>query len=173
MRALRLLLMVCVFSLSALAQENATNAHLELLDRMTGDWVLDGTIAGKHTVHDVHATWVLNREYIEIHEISREQKASGGPAYEAIVYISWDDKAQQYVCLWLDNTAGGGLSAQGLAHAQPAGDSIPFLFLLPSSEQIRTTFTFNRQSRSWRWTIDEISQGKTERFADVQLTRGK
>jgi hypothetical protein len=55
---------------------------------MVGVWVLEGTIAGKETVHDVHAQWGLSHEYVELHEISREKNESGAPSYEAIIYIA-------------------------------------------------------------------------------------
>lgn len=86
-------------------------APAALLNHLTGVWSLRGTIAGKPTIHDVQAGWVLNHEYVQLQEISRETNASGNPAYEAIVYIGWDAKAEQFVCLWLDSTSGDGLSS--------------------------------------------------------------
>ena len=64
-----------------------------LLEKMTGHWVLRGTIAKAQTTHDVDAQWVLDKEYIQIHEVSREKDASGKPAYEAIIHVVWDPKA--------------------------------------------------------------------------------
>lgn len=121
---------------ASLAQDRLTNARLELLDRLAGHWVLQGTIAGKQTTHDVQVDWVLKREYLRLHEVSREKDAKGDPAYEAIVFISWDPKTQLYICLWLDSTAGGGLSAEGLARGKKSGDSISFLFTTSPSDSI-------------------------------------
>jgi len=142
-----------------------------LLDHLAGNWILRGTIAGKPTTHDIQAAWVLNHEYLQLHETSREKNASGAAAYEAIVYISWDEKAGQYTCLWLDSTAGGGLSAEGLAHANRAGDSIPFIFTLSASDQIHTTFRYDKAADTWQWLIDNVVNGRTKRFADVKLNR--
>jgi hypothetical protein len=125
----------------------------------------------KQTTHDVQADWVLRREYMRIHEVSREKDAKGEPAYEAIVFISWDAKTQDYTCEWLDSTAGGGLSAQGLAHGKKSGDSIPLLFTLSPSQFIRTTFVYDRGADTWKWLIDNESNGKTDRFADVKLSK--
>src|SRR5271156_6182833 len=93
-------------SIPARAQMPAEQAAL--LNHLTGVWTLRGTIAGKPTIHDVQAEWVLNHEYVQLQEISHETNAAGNPAYEAIVYIGWDAKAQQFVCLWLDSTSGDG-----------------------------------------------------------------
>jgi hypothetical protein len=145
----------------------------ELLDRLAGDWVLQGTIAGKQTTHDVQARWVLRREYLQIHEVSREKDSKLEPAYEAIVLVSWDAKTSQYACLWMDSTAGGALTSPVTCRGVPTGDSIPFLFTLSPSESLHTTFRYRSATGTWQWTIDDEKDGKTERFADAELTRKK
>jgi hypothetical protein len=157
-------------SASSLAQSSPSDP-VQLLNHLTGKWVLEGTIAGKPTTHDVEAHWVLRREYLQVHEVSREKEASGEPAYEAIVLVSWEPKTNQYTCLWLDSTAGGALSSQTTCRATSAGDSIPFLFTLSPSERIQTTFTYRKAADTWQWLIDDEANGKTDRFADVTLTR--
>ena len=155
------------------AQQSGTSSPLELLDRLVGQWVLRGTIAGKQTTHDVLAEWVLKREYLRLHEVSREKDTKGDPAYEAIVFVGWDAQTQEYACLWLDSTAGSGLSAQGIAHGKRSGDSIPFLFTISASDLIHNTFAYDRLADTWKWLIDDESNGKTERFADVKLSRAR
>jgi len=59
--------------------------HDQLLDHLPGNWVLQGTIAGKDTTHDVTAEWVLGHQYVRIHEVSREKNSQGLPAHEAMV----------------------------------------------------------------------------------------
>jgi len=155
------------------AQQPPMDSHLQWLDHLAGDWVLQGTIAGKQTTHEVKAEWVLNREYLRLHEVSREKDAKGGPSYEAIVFIGWDAKAQEYACLWLDSTGGGGLSAQGIGRGKRAGDSIPFIFTITPSESIHNTFVYDRSTDTWKWLIDDEANGKSERFADVKLSRAR
>lgn len=153
--------------------QSAAAGPFRLLDHLAGNWVLKGTIDGKQTTHDVEAVWVLNREYLRLHEVSREKNASGGPAYEAIVFIGWDEKSKQYTCLWLDSTSGNGLSAQTIARATPAGDSIPFIFTISPTGSLHTTFTYNSTADNWQWLIDDEENGKTDRFADVKLVRAE
>jgi hypothetical protein len=161
---------VLAFALSSPAQTHSAEP-LQLLDHLAGDWVLTGTIAGKQTTHDVQARWVLRHEYLELHEVSRENEQNSEPAYEAIVLVSWDPKANQYACLWMDSTAGGALTSQVTCRATPMGDSIPFVFAISSSESIHTTFTYNSEADTWQWLIDNEANGKTSRFAKVQLSR--
>jgi hypothetical protein len=144
-----------------------------LLNQLEGSWVLQGKIAGKLTVHDVQAHWILHHEYLQIHEVSRDRDSQGGPAYEAEVLVSWDPKAGQYACLWLDSTAGGALTSQVSCRAKPAVNSIPFVFTISPADSIHTTFTYNEASDTWRWLIDNIAKGKSDRFADVELSRAK
>jgi hypothetical protein len=134
---------------------------------------MSGTIGGKLTMHDLDADWVLKREYIRLHEVSREKDTSGAPAYEAIVFLSWDAKKGEYSCLWLDNTAGGALSSEGIAHGKPAADAIPLVFTIAGKESLHTTFRYDASADSWQLTIDDVTKGKNERFADVRLTQSK
>jgi hypothetical protein len=143
----------------------------ELLDRLAGKWVLSGTIGGEKTTHDVDAEWLLNREYLRLHEVSRARDSKGAPAYEAIVLISWDQRSGEYSCMWLDSTAGGGLSADTIARGKPGSDAIPFVFKLASGNFIYTTFAYARSSGTWQWMIDVEEHGKLQPFARVKLTR--
>ena len=158
---------------TASAQTGMPPAPAALLDHLTGTWILRGTIAGKQTTHDVQAAWVLNHEYIQLHETSREKNAGGGPAYDAIVYIGWDSKERHYTCLWLDSTSGEGLSLEVIGRANPAGDSIPFVFTVSATDQIRTTFSYDKVGDSWQWLIDNVVNGQTKRFANVTLNRAR
>ncbi len=48
-------------ALAVLLSLSASAQYLDdsLLERLAGKWVLKGTIAGKETIHDVTAQWVL------------------------------------------------------------------------------------------------------------------
>jgi hypothetical protein len=154
-------------------QAQTAPVSASILDHLAGDWVLEGTIAGKPAMHDIEATWMLNHEYLRLHEISRDKNAEGRAAYEAIVLLGWDPKAKKYDCLWLDTTAGGGLSGEGIGRGSQQGDSIPFIFVLSASESIHTTFAYDDRQDTWRWTIDDETNGKLDRFADVRLVKAK
>jgi len=165
-------LFCCIAAMSvaaaSAAQQPTPPTPTQLLDRLAGTWVLNGVIGGKEATHDVDAAWMLNREYLQLHEVSREKKANDQP-YEAIVFISWDAKAQEYRCLWLDNTEGGGLSVPA-ARAKREDHAIPFVFVVSGGE-MHTTFTYDKTSDRWNWTIDDVKDGKADRFADVTLSR--
>jgi hypothetical protein len=163
---------LCLISWAPVAPaQNTPSNPTGLLDHLEGNLILKGAIAGKPTTHDVWAHWILHREYLELHEVSREKDSNGDPAYEAVILVSWDQKANQFACLWLDSTAGGALTSPVTCRAKPSGDTIPFIFTISSADEIHTSFTYHRSSDTWRWTIDNVEKGKPERFADVELSR--
>jgi hypothetical protein len=142
-----------------------------VLDRLIGHWVLRGTIARQSTIHDVSFEWLLGREYVQMHEISRERTANGAPAYEAIVLFTRDPETGEYACLWLDNTGVSAFKQEGVGRGRLAGDSIPFLFRYSATTSFHNTFVYDRARDSWQWHMDNDSAGIRRPFARVTLTR--
>jgi hypothetical protein len=157
-----LLLVICFSPLTGSAQA----LQDPLLDHLIGKWVLQGTIAGSATTHDVTAEWVLGHEYIRLHEVSRERADNGQPLYEAIVFIGRDEATGGYAILWLDSTGGGGITAQGIGHGKRSGDQIAFLF-----SDFHNTFVYSKTSNTWQWIMDNEKNGKLEPFARVTLSQ--
>jgi hypothetical protein len=142
-----------------------------LFPRLTGHWVLRGTIARQQTIHDVTFEWLLGREYLQMHEVSRKQGTTGSPAYEAVVLFGRDPQTGAYACLWLDNTGANAFDAAGVGRGSVAGDSIPFLFHYTATTSFHTTFIYDRATDSWQWHMDNDSAGVRRPFARVTLTR--
>ena len=141
-----------------------------LFSRLVGQWVLHGTIAHQQTTHDVTFEWVLGREYVQMHEVSRE-RTGHGPAYEAVVLFARDPRTGEYGCLWLDNTGASAFDPAGIGRGSVAGDSIPFLFRYSATDRFHTTFVYDRAKDSWQWHMDNDSAGVRRPFARVMLTR--
>jgi hypothetical protein len=130
-----------------------------LLDQMTGTWVLTGTIGKATTTHSVRADWVLNHQFLQIHETSRD--------YEALVLIGWDLPHNRYIAYWMD-VFGGGFSLRG--YAPKAGSSIPIVFE-STDGRFFTTFDYDKATDTWRWTLDNERNGRREPFARLSMTR--
>jgi hypothetical protein len=142
------------------------------LDHLAGRWVLRGEIAGKPTTHDVTATWVLNRGYLQLHEVSREKDAAGRPRYEAIIYVTRDAKSGEVACLWLDSTASGMFAPDGVGRAAPSAGSIPFIFKdAGGSVSFTNTFAYDAKTDSWNWIMDNVVKGEPKPFGRVTLKR--
>ena len=160
---------ITLVSFSASAQQGTFQDPL--LDHLIGKWILEGSIDGKETTHDVISEWVLDHQYVRLHEVSREKNAKGQAAYEAIVFIGWDQSSSQYACLWLDSTGGGGLSDPSIGHAKRNGDEIAFLFKGKDGTIFHTRFVYSRGADTWQWLMDGEEGGKLQPFARVRLTK--
>jgi hypothetical protein len=171
-RKLKFILLLAVLT-TCNAFPQASPVNDPLLDKMTGRWVLHGTIAGQETTHDVVIQWALGHQYIMMTEISREKDEKGIPQYEAIVYITREDSKSQYSCMWLDNTGNGGLNGQSVGHSPIAPDMMKFLFIVPGNDDFQTTFRYNAAGDSWLWFMDSLGKNKTEVFARLTMTRNK
>jgi hypothetical protein len=170
---LAILALLFMTSFSASAQAPARKDPL--LEHLAGSWILQGTIAGQETTHDIESEWVLSHEYLRLHETSREKNAQGQPEYEAIVFIEWDESSNEYKCLWLDSTGGGGLSAP-IAEGKRGDDEITFLFRDKDKDKdkdsgVHTTFVYRKGTDTWSWLIDNKEGGNLTPFARVKLTR--
>ena len=167
MRTLLAALCTALFAASASAQQ-PTFADT-LLDRFVGEWMLQGTIAGQQTTHDVSVEWVLAHQYLRIHEVSRALNTQGKPQYEATVFVAWDPPSRNYVCVWLD--VYGGMSPQSIGRATRSGNELPFVFHEANGDTFRTTFAAGKTLDSWSWRMDAEDKTGTKPFARVTLTR--
>ncbi len=123
---------------------------------------------GKQTTHDLTADWVLGHQYLRIHEVSRDKKANGEPAYEATVFIGWDEKREEYVCFWLDDF--GGSFDSTLGRARRGGNEIALVFNYPEGP-FHTTFSYDPKGDSWEMRMDSEQKGVAKPFARTQLKR--
>jgi len=167
---LKISISVLFISFSIFAQQPQPTLKDTLLDHMTGSWLLQGKIAGQSTVHDIEANWVLEHQYILIRETSHEKNANGKPAYEANVYVGWDQASSEYICIWLD--VWGGVGPQSIGRTKPSGNEIPFVFRDSSNTDVfHTKFIYDKSNDTWQWLMDNIDKGNAQPFADVTLKR--
>jgi hypothetical protein len=170
---MRLAMMVAALigAAGSAAWPQTSKPSTDLLEHLIGRWSLEGAIAGKTTTHDVVASSVLNGQYVQLHEISREKDAKGRPAYEALVYLTWEQDRGEYSCLWLDTTSNSGLSNGIIGRAGPSGDELRLLFKYPDGTTFHTTFAYARTANTWRWILDGEEKGRLVPFARMTMRR--
>jgi len=132
-----ILLLVLISPITVISQQ--ISQPDSLLNKLNGKWVLNGTIAGQETIHEIDAKRVLNGQYVQLKEVSREKDEKGNPLYEAVIYICWQEAKKQYFCLWLDNTSNEGISNQVIGCAKQNGDKIEMVFKFSDANQFHTT----------------------------------
>lgn len=168
LRRLLLSLLLCATAVVA-AQQGPINSPL--LDHLAGKWMMQGTIAGQATTHDVDAEWVLDHHYLRIHEVSREKNSKGKPQYEATVYVAWNDATKQYAAVWLD--VYGGLLPESVGLANLKDDELPFIFKDDKGAvSFSNDFIYDPKTDTWEWRMDNVDKGVAKPFGRVKLRRG-
>ena len=171
MKRLSKIILLITFTWPFTVRSQQTIPPDSLLNKLTGNWVLRGTIAGQETIHDINAKRVLNGQYVQLTEVSRERDQQGKPAYEATVYFCWQEPKQQYFCLWLDNTSNEGISNHVTGVAKQNGDTIEWVFSYSDGTKFYNTFLYDRKMDTWQWNMDGEEKGQLKPFARVKLMR--
>ena len=140
----------------------------DLLEHLAGKWSLTGDIAGRKATHSVEAEWVLNHQFLRIHE---KDTAAGVPgehvAYEAIVFVGRDNMSERYVAHWLD--VFGGRWSETLGYGTRSGDAIEFVFEYPDGP-FHTVFLWQPQKNAWEWEMrSRGTNGEWKQFGRMTL----
>jgi hypothetical protein len=167
---MKTLILALALSTAPVAMAQQPPVSSPLLDHLAGKWLMEGTIAGQPTKHDIDAQWVLDHHYLRMHEVSREKKANGQPQYEATVFIAWNEQPQHYSCVWLD--VYGGLSVASIGVAPPSDRELAFLFKNDKGEpDFSNDFVYDPKADAWSDSLDNIVNGARKPFARVKLVR--
>jgi hypothetical protein len=168
-RIQRILLPLMIGSATvAVAQQPPVNSPL--LDHLVGRWVLQGTIAGQDTTHDVNAEWVLQHHYLRIQEVSRQKNDKGEPQYQATIFIGWNEATKDYACVWLD--VYGGLASESIGVASPKENELPFVFKDDKGAvTFNNDFVYDVKANTWEWRMDNVANGVSKPFGRVKLTQ--
>jgi hypothetical protein len=138
-----------------------------LLDKMVGQWKLTGQFEGQPMNHAVEVEWVLNHQFLRIHEKDANAAKLGDVPYEAMVFVGYEASNKRYVAHWID-VFGGGAAIMG--YGQLEGSAIKFLFDYPGQPWL-TTFRWLPESGSWKWLMSaKNKEGKWMETANMNLS---
>jgi hypothetical protein len=166
----RLLACTLVFFSAGAVAAQRPPVNSPLLDHLVGRWLLQGTIAGRQTTHDITGEWVANHQYLRLHEVSREKAADGTPQYDAFIHIGWDEEKKVYPIIFLDNF--WGIDSASIGAAAPKENELLFVW---KDDKGATGFTndflYDPKTDSWQWIMDNVVEGAHKGFGRVTLTR--
>lgn len=162
------LLLVMTFLVSTAAPQHPP-VDSPLLDHLVGTWVLQGTIAGKQTTHDIKGEWVANHQFLQLHEVSREKSADGRPEYDAVIFIGWNEEKKIYPIIFLDSF--GGIAPSSIGEAVSKGNELLFVWEDKGVLSFTNDFVYDPKTDSWQWTMDNVVSGIHKPFGRVKLTR--
>jgi hypothetical protein len=169
-RVLKTFLMALALCAAPVGAAQQPPVKSPLLDHLAGKWVLQGTIAGQATTHDVDAEWVLDHHYLRIHEVSREKNGKGQPQYEATIYVASNDATKQFAAVWLD--VYGGITPSSVGLADPKENELPFIFKDDTGAvSFSNDFVYDSKADTWEWRMDNVVNGAAKPFGRVKLNR--
>ena len=167
-RSIQALIVVLFSTFSAPAFGQAPRAPVfkdDLLDNLVGEWKLVRKMQGRTSEHVVKADWVLNHQFLRV----QMRHVENPPAYEATVFIGWDQMQERYIVHWLD--VFGGRSSQTLGHGTRNGNILKFMFAYPEHPFVNT-FTYNPESKTWNFVMQQKNDDKSwSVFAEDNLSR--
>jgi hypothetical protein len=164
-------LLIVLRSVDSLAQ--APEWHDELVDRMTGNWKLTGQVMGHDAHHAVQAEWVLNHQFLRIHEKTATDAPPDEHSYEATWFLGYDPVSERYILHLLD--VFGARFSETLGYGTRDGNALHFVFEYPDGP-FHTTFRWSPDN-SWEWLMQQKNvqqknnDGKWSDFADLHLTK--
>jgi hypothetical protein len=140
-----------------------------LLDKMVGHWTMNGTLMGRPTMHTVEAKWVLNHQFLGIHEWGPPDPKTGKPQYEAMPMIGYDNMSERYVAHWID--VFGGRFSETLGYGKRVGNEIDFIFEYPDGP-FHTNLIWDAALGQWHWHMTQKNtSGQWTAFADLTLSQ--
>jgi hypothetical protein len=140
----------------------------DLADHITGAWKVEGQILGHDAHHEVNADWVLNHQFVRIHEKTAAAAPASEHRYEAIWFLGYDAVSDRYVLHLLDIF--GGRFSETLGYGTRNGNEIRFVFEYPDGP-FHTTFRWSAENATWQWLMEQKDKdGKLTTFADLKFT---
>jgi hypothetical protein len=172
MLALALLIGFCAIAQDARSVDDPDPVfHDDLLDHLVGRWVIAGTVHGQSTQQALEAEWVLNHQFLRIHEKSVENVAGTNAPFEALYFIGYDIPKKRYVAHLID--VFGGEESEVLGYGERRGNVITLVFEYPDA-RIANQFTWLPTSKTWKIVNGpEDTSGESKPFMELTATPAK
>lgn len=138
----------------------------DLLEKLVGEWELEGSMGTIPLHHRLEARWTLNHQFLQLHYL--DLRKENPVPYESLTYVGFNDVEKRYVMLLLDVFGGRFAETVGLGTRQ--GHVITFEFEYPEGLMTQT-LAFDPQRGAWRIDIRaRQTDGTWVSFAEKRLT---
>jgi hypothetical protein len=132
----------------AVAQQPIPSLSDDLLDRLVGRWEMTGTVHGRPSKQTFEAAWVLNHQFLRIHEKSVENVAGTTVPFEAFLFIGYDKSSKRYV-LHSMNVFGAGRAGE-LVYGDRTGNELTFTES-QDGKHGRARFIWQPETATWHY----------------------
>jgi hypothetical protein len=168
-QSLSLIAVLALGAVSIASAQTPPDWHDELVEHMAGEWKLTGQVMGRDGHHDVQAEWVLNHQFLRIHEKTTADAPTAEHRYEATWFLGYDPISGRYVLHLMD--VFGARFSETLGYGTRDGNAIRFVFEYPDGP-FHTTFRWFSEKDSWGWLMEQKDKdGHWSYFADLKLVR--
>jgi hypothetical protein len=114
--------------------------HDDLLNHLVGKWDITGVMYGRADKGTLEAEWVMDHQYLRIHEKSEEVVPEINKPYETEFFIGFNRKTKRYVVHEMD-VCGSNMN-EGLFYARRTGNELTL-------EKIRDSLLCSVQRFTW------------------------
>jgi len=161
---------MAVASLSGIAfGQRPAEWHDDLADHMAGTWKMEGQVVGNAAHHEMRVEWVLNHQFLRLHEKTSPDAPAGERPYEAVWFLGYDTVSDRYVLHLMD--VYGARFSETLGYGTRDGNQIHFVFEYPDGP-FHTTFVWDPEKDTWEWLMEQKDKsGKWSQFADLKLSK--
>jgi len=164
-----LFIIVMALLQSAAVAQRPAEWHDAVVDQLAGTWNVDGQVMGRDAHHLLQAEWVLNHQFLCLHEKTDANAPSHEQAYEAIWFLGYDPVSERYVLHLMD--VFGARFSETLGYGTRDGNRIRFIFEYPDGP-FHTTYLWDPERKTWEWLMEQKDKnGKWSQFADLKITR--
>ncbi len=143
--------------------------HDDLLDHLVGKWNVNGIVHGmKFQNLNLEATWIMNHQYLQIHEKGTDTVPFIKMPWEAMFIIGYNHSTKQYV-FYEFTVRGVDEPYEGFSYASRSGNKLKVFSKLSTKEMIIQSFTWQPSSNSWHLELRIKKDGKEgEPYLDLK-----
>ena len=165
-------LLACVMTTSgAFAQANPPTFQDDLLNHLVGKWDATGTVHGRPSSQTFEVDWVLNHQFLRIHEKTVENVAGTNLPFEALLFIGYDKTNKRYILHSL-SVWGGGRPGE-FVYGERSGNEVKFTDTF-QGRRGHSRLVWEPESRTWRYIAGlENDKGEFKTTVELKLTRAK
>jgi Protein of unknown function (DUF1579) len=163
------LLGIAVLLGSPVIGQMSPESHDDVLEHLAGKWRMDGHVMAHEAHHLLEAEWVLNHQFLRLHEKTAPDAPPSEQRYEAIWFLGYDNVSERYVLHLMD--VFGARFSETLGYGTREGNRIRFIFEYPDGP-FHTTLEWNPQKDAWEWLMEQKDKrGQWSEFGDLTLVR--
>jgi hypothetical protein len=163
MVALIILIFLAPCSFAQTAGDTATRFHDDLLNNFVGKWDVSATVHGQKFTLEREAEWIINHQYLRIHEKSHEVIPWLNVQFERTIFIGYNPRSKRYLVYEL-TVHGGDVPHQpeGLYYAERRGNELKMVTTKGSEVVANVQFTWDPASSSWHFQARRVIAGKEQ-----------